>query len=91
MPPGATRDFRHEQADFDPVLGDGRAHAEPSRDPRVRTFRLDDLGPGRCSFTMEEVFSGMLLPMIKGSLPDFLPVFDTYARDLKRAAEAGPR
>jgi hypothetical protein len=30
-----------------------------------------------------------MLPMIKGSLPDFAPLFEAYAADLKRAAEAG--
>jgi hypothetical protein len=28
-----------------------------------------------------------MLPMIKGSLPDFAPIFDRYAADLKRACE----
>jgi hypothetical protein len=37
---------------------------------------------------MEEVFSGLMLPMIRGSLPDFGPAFEAFARDLKRAAEA---
>jgi hypothetical protein len=36
----------------------------------------------------EEVFSGVMLPMIKGSLPDFAPSFEAYAEDLKREAEA---
>jgi hypothetical protein len=38
---------------------------------------------------MKEEFSGVMLPMIKGSLPDFAPVFEAYAGDLKRAAEGG--
>jgi hypothetical protein len=36
---------------------------------------------------MVEVLSGLMLPMIRGSLPDFGPAFETYAADLKRAAE----
>jgi hypothetical protein len=36
---------------------------------------------------MRETFAGVMLPMIRGSLPDFAPVFETYAQDLKRAAE----
>jgi hypothetical protein len=36
---------------------------------------------------MEETFKGLMLPMIKGSLPDFRPVFDQYVADLKRACE----
>ena len=51
-----------------------------------RTFILAPAGAGT-KFTMVEVFTGVMLPMIKGSLPDFRSVFDTYAADLKRAAE----
>jgi hypothetical protein len=29
-----------------------------------------------------------MLPMIKKSLPDFAPVFEAYAADLKREAES---
>jgi len=52
-----------------------------------RTFTLTARADGSTDFTMTEVFSGIMLPMIKGSLPDFAPVFDQYARDLKREAE----
>ncbi|MEO8094066.1 MAG: SRPBCC domain-containing protein [Pseudolysinimonas sp.] len=51
-----------------------------------RTFTLTPEGE-RTRFRMEEVFSGLMLPMIKGSLPEFGPVFDAYAADLKRACE----
>jgi len=53
----------------------------------VRTYTLAPGANGATEFTMHEVFSGMMLPMIKGSLPDFRPVFDQYVADLKRAAE----
>ena len=36
---------------------------------------------------MEERFSGLMLPLVKGSLPDFGPVFASYANDLRREAE----
>lgn len=55
----------------------------------VRTFTLTPNGDGSTEFSMEEAFSGLMLPMIRGSLPDFVPVFETYAEDLKRAAEGG--
>jgi hypothetical protein len=55
----------------------------------VRTFTLEPQPDGTTRFTMEEVFSGIMLPMIKGSLPDFAPSFEAYAADLKREAEAG--
>lgn len=53
----------------------------------VRTFTLTPNGDGTTTFAMREELSGLMLPMIKGSLPDFAPIFETYAEDLKRAAE----
>lgn len=56
----------------------------------VRTFTIsprDGGSPDSCDFSMVEVFSGLMLPMIAGSLPDFAPAFERYAADLKRAAE----
>jgi uncharacterized protein YndB with AHSA1/START domain len=54
----------------------------------VRRFTLTPDPKGGTEFEMHEAFAGLMLPMIKGSLPDFVPVFDAYAADLKRAAEA---
>ena len=34
---------------------------------------------------MEERFSGLVLPLLRGSLPDFGPVFERYADDLKQS------
>lgn len=53
-----------------------------------RRFTLVPDG-GRTRFEMTEVFSGLMLPMIAGSLPDFVPTFEAYARDLKKEAEKG--
>ncbi len=53
----------------------------------VRTYALDDRPGGGTDFTMAEVYTGLMLPMISGSLPDFAPVFEQYLADLKRAAE----
>ena len=52
-----------------------------------RTYSLSPNEDGTTSFTMSEVFSGLMLPMIAGSLPDFVPIFERYAADLKKAAE----
>ncbi len=52
----------------------------------TRTFTLTPKDGG-CEFAMEEVFRGAMLPLIKPSLPDFGPVFDRYAQDLKAACE----
>jgi len=57
----------------------------------VRTFTLEPKPGGVTEFAMTEVFSGAMLPMIRGSLPDFGPPFEAFARDLKRAAEGGRR
>lgn len=56
----------------------------------VRTFAVREVEPGVTEFTMEEVFSGLMLPLIRKSLPDFGPIFEAYARDLARAAESAP-
>jgi hypothetical protein len=53
----------------------------------VRTFELKPGVGGSTKFAMEERFAGLMLPLIKKSLPDFGPIFDRYARDLKQAAE----
>jgi hypothetical protein len=52
-----------------------------------RTFTLTPREDGTTDFEMVEIFSGVMLPMIKGSLPDFGPAFDRYALDLKKEAE----
>ena len=53
----------------------------------VRRFRVKPTATG-CLFEMNEVIRGLMFPLIVGSLPDFAPIFETYASDLKRAAEA---
>jgi uncharacterized protein YndB with AHSA1/START domain len=53
----------------------------------VRTFTVTATDRNTTEFTMTEVLSGAMLPMIRKSLPDFAPAFTTYAADLKRAAE----
>ena len=53
----------------------------------VRTFVLDPQSDGSTDFSMEENFSGLMFALVKGMLPDFRPIFETYANDLKREAE----
>jgi len=53
----------------------------------VRTYTLTPSPDGTTDFTMAEVFTGIMLPMIAGSLPDFSQAFEQFAADLKRAAE----
>ena len=56
----------------------------------VRVFDLKAREDGSTDFAMEERFSGLMLPLVKGSLPDFGPVFERYALDLKRESEQTP-
>lgn len=53
----------------------------------VRTYTLNPKADGSTDFTMSEVYTGLMLPMIAGSLPDFRPPFEQYVADLKREAE----
>jgi hypothetical protein len=53
----------------------------------VRTFVLRQREDGSTDFAMEERFSGLMLPLVGRSLPDFGPVFERYANDMKREAE----
>ena len=55
----------------------------------VRTFVLRPRTDGSTDFAMDERFSGLMLPLVRGFLPDFGPVFATFASDLKREAESG--
>ncbi len=68
------------------VWGDGMAPMFKG----TRTFTLVEATEGQTTFSMSEEFTGLMLPMIRGSLPDFAPIFETYADDLARAAEANP-
>ena len=57
----------------------------------VRTFVLSPRSDGGTEFSMHDELAGLMLPLIKSSLPDFAQVFETYAADLQRAAEAEAR
>jgi hypothetical protein len=87
VPTAPGRVFKPKVTAFEPgramVWSDGMAPMFKG----VRTYRLTPGAGGSTEFSMTEEFSGLMLPMIKGSLPDFGPVFETYAEDLKREAE----
>lgn len=53
----------------------------------VRTYTFAKKPNGSTDFTMAELYTGLMMPMIAGSLPNFTPIFETYLADLKRAAE----
>jgi len=81
-----TRTFNLKVIEFVPekrmVWSDGNAMFKG-----VRTYTLSPKGDGSTDFTMSEVYTGLMLPMIAGSLPDFAPAFEQYVSDLKREAE----
>jgi len=87
VPAAPGRVFKPKVTELEPerrmVWSDGAAPMFKG----VRTFTLTPKGDGTTDFSMVEVFSGVMLPLIKGSLPDFGPPFETYAGDLKREAE----
>jgi hypothetical protein len=53
-----------------------------------RTFTLTAGSNGDVEFSMREVYSGLMAPLIGRSIPDLQPAFDEFASDLKRTAEA---
>jgi hypothetical protein len=53
----------------------------------VRTFELTALDDDSTDFTMRERFSGLVFALVKRSMPDFGPIFEAYANDLKGEAE----
>jgi hypothetical protein len=53
----------------------------------VRTYTVNPKPDGSTDFSMAEEYTGLFLPMIGGSLPDFKATFEQYLADLKREAE----
>ena len=54
----------------------------------VRTYTLTPGSDGATEFSMQEVFSGLLEPLISKSIPDLSESFEQFADGLKAAAEA---
>jgi hypothetical protein len=53
-----------------------------------RTFTLSPRNNGSVEFTIREVFSGPLLPLIGRSIPDMTSAFEQLAAGLKQRAES---
>ena len=53
----------------------------------ARTYELRPTGDGGTEFSMEEVFSGPMAPMITKAIPDLTPSFEQWADGLKKASE----
>ncbi|MFO0675810.1 MAG: SRPBCC domain-containing protein [Polyangiaceae bacterium] len=88
VPAAPGRTFRPRVVVFEPerrmVWADGFAPLFRG----VRTFTLTPDGAGT-TFEMAEEILGLMVPLAKGSLPDFGPIFDRYAADLKTVCESG--
>jgi hypothetical protein len=54
-----------------------------------RTYTLNQKPDGSVEFSMQEIFSGLMAPLIAGSIPDLKPSFDEFASALKRRVEEG--
>lgn len=53
-----------------------------------RTYTLTRRNDGSVEFAMQEVFSGLMSPLITKSIPDMQPAFEEFAAGLKRQAES---
>ena len=53
----------------------------------VRTFSLRPRGDGETDFSMEEVYSGPLAPLIVRTIPDLTASFERFAQALADASE----
>lgn len=54
----------------------------------VRTFTLTPQSNGQVEYTVHEVFSGLLLPLIGRTIPDLSETFAEHAAGLKSRAES---
>jgi hypothetical protein len=85
--PGVDRTFGPKVAALEPnrrlVWSDGAAPMFKG----TRTYTLAPSTNGTTDFAMVEVFTGILLPLIKKSLPDFRPPFERFTADLGVEAE----
>lgn len=52
-----------------------------------RTFTLTPQPDGTTEFSMSEVFSGLLEPIMGRMIPDLTPSFESYAAGLKKQCE----
>jgi uncharacterized protein YndB with AHSA1/START domain len=84
--PISDRTFKPKVVDFEAPSTMTWADGQAPMFRGARVYRVEPRGDGT-RFTMTETFSGLMLPMIARTLPDFVPVFDQYAADLKAAAE----
>jgi len=85
--PGTSRTFTPRVGDVVPNRGMTWSDGVVPLFRGVRTFTLDPQPNESTRFVMEESFSGIVFAAVKGMLPDFGPIFEAFASDLKREAE----
>jgi len=85
--PGTTRTFTPKVSEVIPaqrmIWSDGFNPVFKG----VRVFELKSRNGHSTSFRMREHFSGVVFALVKEKLPDFRPIFEAYAGDLKSEAE----
>jgi len=54
----------------------------------VREYKLTPQDDGSTEFFMEEIYSGLMAPLITRSIPDMTDSFEKFGDSLKEAAEA---
>jgi uncharacterized protein YndB with AHSA1/START domain len=88
VPEAPDRTFTVKVAKFLPDEEMVWREGNPAMFLGVRTYSLSPSPDGTATrFEMTEEFSGIMLPLIARSLPDFGPIFERYAADLKAESE----
>ncbi len=85
--PGTDRTFKPKVSDVVPNQRMAWAGGFAPLFRGVRTFVLRPCDDDSTTFVMEERFSGLIFALVKRTLPDFGPIFERYANDLKHESE----
>ncbi len=85
--PGTSRTFRPKISGFLPERRMLWSNGVAGIFKGVRIFNLMPHQNGSTDFVMEERFSGVMFALTKSMLPDFRPIFEAFAADLKREAQ----
>jgi len=85
--PGTTRTFTPKVSEVVPAQRMTWSDGFNPVFKGVRVFELTPRNGHATSFRMREHFSGVVFALVKEKLPDFRPIFEAYAGDLKSEAE----
>jgi hypothetical protein len=85
--PGTARTFTPGVSGFEPRHRMEWSDGVSTIFKGVRTFLLQARDDESTDFVMEERFSGAVFALTRKMLPDFRPIFESYANDLKREAQ----